>query len=81
MGVGSPSPALRARKIPFEMQSAKYFLPPPGESRAPFLRHSELLGAPRFTGESRCPRQKWIPAFAGKARRGRQLTHLNDSEQ
>jgi hypothetical protein len=25
----------------------------------------------RYTGESRCPRQKWIPAFAGKARRGR----------
>ena len=24
----------------------------------------------RFTGESRRPRQKWIPAFAGKARRG-----------
>jgi len=30
------------------------------------MRHE----APRFTGESRCPRQKWIPAFAGKARRG-----------
>src|ERR1700731_3614735 len=25
----------------------------------------------RYTDESRCPRQKWIPAFAGKARRGR----------
>src|SRR3984893_280886 len=25
----------------------------------------------RSIGESRCPRQKWIPAFAGKARRGR----------
>ena len=25
----------------------------------------------RYTGESRCPPQKWIPAFAGKARRGR----------
>jgi len=24
----------------------------------------------RYTGESRCPRQKWIPAFAGKARQG-----------
>jgi hypothetical protein len=35
----------------------------------------------RFTGESRCPRRKWIPAFAGKARRGRQLNHLNGSEQ
>ena len=26
----------------------------------------------RYTGESRCPRQKWIPVFAGKARKGRQ---------
>ena len=40
------------------------------------MRHE----APRFTGESRCPRQKWIPAFAEKARRGRELTYLNDSE-
>lgn len=24
----------------------------------------------RFTGESRCPREPWIPAFAGKARSG-----------
>src|SRR5215472_6165285 len=33
-----------------------------------------------YTLEGRCPRQKWIPAFAGKARRGRQLNHLNGSE-
>jgi hypothetical protein len=25
----------------------------------------------RYTGESRCLRQKWIPVFAGKAQRGR----------
>jgi hypothetical protein len=28
------------------------------------------LAQSRFTGESRCPRQNWIPAFAGKARKG-----------
>jgi hypothetical protein len=27
------------------------------------------LAQSRFTGESRCPRQNWIPAFAGKARK------------
>jgi hypothetical protein len=25
----------------------------------------------RYTGERRCTRQMWIPAFAGKARKGR----------
>src|ERR1700730_4706188 len=41
----------------------------------------------RYTGESRCPRQKWIPApcslpgagFAGKARRDVELHQLNES--
>ena len=33
----------------------------------PAMKH---LAQYRFTGESRCPRQKWILAFAGKARRG-----------
>jgi hypothetical protein len=33
----------------------------------PAMKH---LAQYRFTGESRCPRQKWIPAFAGKARSG-----------
>src|SRR5215813_6617484 len=44
----------------------------------------------RFTGESRCPQRKWIPAFStdqvrglkahGKARRERLLKRLNGSE-
>src|SRR5580704_5126580 len=42
----------------------------------------------RYTGESRCPRQKWIPApcslpgagFAGKARRGRRASGINQME-
>ena len=34
----------------------------------------------RYTGESRCPRHKWIPAFAGKARGGEvELHQLNES--
>src|SRR5690242_14099912 len=33
----------------------------------PVMKH---LAQYRFTGESRCLPQKWIPAFAGKARRG-----------
>jgi hypothetical protein len=33
----------------------------------------------RYTGESRCPRHKWIPAFAGKARRDLELHQLNES--
>jgi putative ABC transport system substrate-binding protein len=31
----------------------------------------EHLGLSRFTGESRCLWQRWVPAFAGKARSGR----------
>ena len=42
----------------------------------------------RYTGESRCPLQKWIPApcslpgagFAGKARRGRRASGINQTE-
>ena len=33
----------------------------------------------RYTGEGRCPRQKWIPAFAGKARRGRRTASTERS--
>jgi hypothetical protein len=32
-----------------------------------------------YTGESRCLRQPWVPAFAGKAR-GAELNQLNGSE-
>jgi hypothetical protein len=30
-------------------------------------------------GSRRCPRQKWIPAFAGKARRGHRVAGLSQS--
>ena len=49
------------------------------------------LAQSRFTGESRCPLRKWIPAFPtdqvrglkahGTARRGRLLNRLNGSER
>jgi len=35
----------------------------------------------RFAGESRCPRQKWIPVFAGKEGRWGLLNQLNGSER
>jgi len=35
------------------------------------LMHQSLVEKSRFTGKSGCPRQTWVPAFAGKASRGR----------
>ena len=34
----------------------------------------------RHTGEGRCPWQRWVPAFAGKTRRGVALNHSNGSK-
>src|SRR5258706_16431836 len=44
------------------------------------MTHHRAHTQSRFTGESRCPRQKWIPAFAGKARRRRRASGINQME-
>jgi hypothetical protein len=45
-------------------------------SKADQCRHQNLC----HTGEGRCPSQKWVPAFAGKAQEGdAALNHLNAS--
>jgi hypothetical protein len=43
----------------------------------PAMKH---LAQYRFTGESRCPRQKWIPALRRESEEGDLLNHLNGSE-
>ena len=44
------------------------------------LMHQSLVEKSRFTGKSRCPRQTWVPAFAGKLVGGRRAELTECSE-